>query len=475
MAAPIRFGTDGWRALMSREFTVENVLRLAQATASYWRKQASRKKIPLRAIVGFDTRHRSGEFAAAVAEVFAGNGITTLLTPAPTPTPALSYAIQDRALIGGVMITASHNPPEFNGYKLKADFAGSADNAITDAVERLLDRVPPRVMPLEQARGQGRVVVEDVRSRHREAAGRFVDLERIARAKLSVVVDSMHGCGGREFETILAPRGGTTLTTLRADADPLFGGVNPEPIARNISSLSDYLRGRRCDIALVTDGDADRIGAMGPGGEFISPHYCIAMLLLHSIRHRRQTGLVVKTLNTTTMVDRICDKHGLSFEEVPIGFKWIARLMRERDVLLGGEESGSIGFKGWIPERDGILAGLMLLEFLACEEKPVRQVLAEIDAEFGASCYARADVGFPLERRAPLLEWLRENPPRDLLGSPLAEVRDFDGVKLLARDGAWLMLRGSGTEPVLRIYAESHAPARVEELVALGRRLAAGF
>jgi len=472
MPAPIRFGTDGWRALMSEGFTFENVRRATQAVAIYWREKASHKGIIPRVVVGYDTRFQSDKFAAAAAEVLAGNDITTILTPQPTPTPAVSYAIKDRGLIGGVIITASHNPPAFNGFKIKADFAGSADTEMTDAVETLLDREPPRILPFETARGQGRIVVEDVRGPHRAAVAQCVNLERIAKAKLGVVVDSMHGCGGREIETILSSRG-MTATTLRANADPTFGGVNPEPIARNLHSLAGYLSAHRADIALVTDGDADRIAAMDPQGGFITTHYCFAMLLLHMIRHRKQTGCVVKALNTTVMVDRICNKYGLTLRETPVGFKWTAKLMRETDVLMGGEESGGLGFKGWIPERDGILAGLLLLEFLACEGKPVRQIMAEMDTEFGASRYARADISYPLEKREPLMQWLRNNPVQDLLGSPLADVLHFDGVKMVARDGAWLMLRGSGTEPVLRIYAEAGEQSRADGLVELGRRLAA--
>ncbi|MBI5686055.1 MAG: phosphoglucomutase/phosphomannomutase family protein [Verrucomicrobia bacterium] len=472
MPTPIRFGTDGWRALMSGEFTFENVRRVTQAVAIYWREAAARKGIVPRAVVGCDTRRQSDQFAVAASEVLAGNDITTICALQPAPTPAVSYAVKARGLIGGVMITASHNPPAFNGFKIKADFAGSADTAMTDEIERLLDREPPKTVPFEQARGEGRILVEDVRGPHREAVGRFVDLERIAGAKLNLVVDSMHGCGRREIEKILATRRGTAVTTLRAEPDPLFGGVNPEPIVANLSSLSDYLRGHRSDIALVTDGDADRIAAMDPQGEFISTHYCFAMLLLHLIRHRKQSGCVVKALNTTVMVDRICAKYGLALHETPVGFKWAAQKMRECDVLMGGEESGGLGFKGWIPERDGILAGLLLLEFLACERKPVRQIMAEMDAEFGASCYAREDVRYPLEKRAPLMEWLRQHPAQDLLGSPLSEVRDFDGVKMIARDGAWLMWRGSGTEPVLRVYAEAGEQSRANALVRLGRQLA---
>jgi phosphomannomutase len=454
--------------MISGDFTFENVRRVTQALALYWQTEASRKKTVPRAVIGYDTRAGSDKFAASVAEVLAGNGIATILTPQPTPTPAVSFAIKERGLIGGVMITASHNPPEFNGYKIKAGFGGSADNEMTDAIETLLDREQPRTVPLRDATKQGRVVVVDLRAPHRTAVARFVDLERIAKARLGVVVDSMHGCGGREIEELLP-----ATTTLRAEPDPNFGGVNPEPIAANLRVLSNYLRSHRADIALVTDGDADRIAAMDPCGEFITTHYCFAMLLLHMIRHRKQIGCVAKALNTTVMVDRICIKHGLALHEIPVGFKWCAKLMRERNVLIGGEESGSIGFKGWIPERDGILASLLLLEFLACEGKPVREIMAEMDAEFGPSRYARVDIHYPLEKRAPLMRWLRENPTPDLLGSPLAAVKDFDGVKMEARDGAWLMLRSSGTEPVLRIYAEAAEQARANALIALGRSLAA--
>jgi len=335
-----------------------------------------------------------------------------------------------------------------------------------------VDREPPRRVPLDKAKGEGSVVVEDLRLAHRAAIERFVDLDRIAAAELKIVADSMHGAAGRELEQILAPRG-VAVTAIRAERDPLFGGVNPEPVAENLGPLAAHLRAHRADIAVVTDGDADRVGAMTPEGTFITTHYCIAMLLLHLIRHRRQRGLVAKALNTTVMVDRICAKYGLPLREVPVGFKWVARLMRAEDVLLGAEESGSVGFKGWIPERDGILACLLLLEFLACEGKSVGRIMAEMDAEFCASRYARVDMSYPLEKRQPLMDAVRRNPVRDLAGSPLEEVKNFDGVKMIARDGSWLMLRGSGTEPLIRIYAESNEQARAEALVELGRRMAA--
>jgi alpha-D-glucose phosphate-specific phosphoglucomutase len=472
VAEPIQFGTDGWRAVIADGVTFENVRRVAQAVALHWRAEAAGKGPPLRAAVGYDCRFLSEKFAAAIAEVLAANGVTTILAAEPCPSPAVSYAIKQHGLIGGLMVTASHNPPEFNGIKIKADFGGPADPEITRQVEALVDREPPRRVALEEAKGQGSVLVADLRVAHREAIGRFVDLDRIAAAKLTVAADSMHGVAERELERILAPRD-VAVTTIRAERDPLFGGVNPEPVAKNLGALAAHLRAHRADIAVVTDGDADRIGAMTPDGRFITTHYCIAMLLLHMIRHRRQTGMVVKALNTTMMLDRICAKHGLPLREVPVGFKWVAKLMRTEDVLLGGEESGSVGFKGWIPERDGILACLLLLEFLACERKSVRAIMAEMDAEFGASRYARVDMGYALEKRRPLMDAARRSPAQDLAGSPLAEVKDFDGVKMTAKDGSWLMLRGSGTEPIIRIYAESDRQARADALVELGQQMAA--
>ncbi len=468
---PIQFGTDGWRAVIAEDFTFENVRRVAQATAAYWLAEAARKGAPPRAIVGYDRRFLSEKFAAAIAEVLAANSVQTIYTAADCPSPAVSCAIKQQSLVGGLMVTASHNPPEFNGIKIKADFAGPADPKITRQIEALVDSEPPRHVAFEEAVGKGSILVEDVRPAHREAVGRFVDIGRIASAKLRVVFDSMHGVAGREFEQMLAPHH-VAVTTLRAERDPMFGGVNPEPIAKNLGALEAHLRAHKADIALVTDGDADRIAAMTPDGTFITTHYCIAMLLLHMIRHRRQTGNVVKALNTTVMLDRICAKHSLPLREVPVGFKWIAKLMREEDVLLGGEESGSVGFKGYIPERDGILACLLLLEFLACEGKSIARIMAEMDAEFGASRYARLDLRFPVEKRRSLMDWARKNPAKDLAGSRLVEVKDFDGVKMIAKDGSWLMLRGSGTEPVLRIYAESNEQSRADALVEAGRQLA---
>lgn len=470
----LRFGTDGWRGVMADDFTFANVRRVAQATAEYWNsivERASRPlaggaetgetPVPLRtAIVGFDNRFLSEDFARVTSEVLAANGITALLPAEAVPTPAVSFAIRDRKLCGGVMITASHNPPRFNGFKLKGDFAGPADERLCRAVESFIDRSPVRC-------GGGRVETYDPRPAYLAAVRRLVDLRKIRAAKLRVVFDSMHGCGGRVLEQAV---GGTTI---RAERDVFFGGVNPEPIQKNLGALCKAVKAARAEVGLATDGDGDRLGMVDDKGRYVSVQLVFVLLLVHLLKNRQQRGeVVVKSVNSTMLVDRICRKFGLPVVEVPIGFKHACEMMRTRDVLMAGEESGSMGFQGHIPERDGILANLLLLEMLAMERKSVTQLLAEVQKEFGRSAYERVDLACPLEKRDRLMEKLRREPLKKLLDVPVVEVKTFDGVKCVARDDSWLMFRASGTEPVLRIYCESTNAGRVQQLLAFGRRLA---
>jgi phosphomannomutase len=296
---------------------------------------------------------------------------------------------------------------------------------------------------------------------------RIVNLKKIRAAKLRVVADSMHGCGGRLLESLV---GGATI---RAERDPLFGGINPEPIGKNLGALCDAVRKSRARIGLATDGDADRLGVVDDHGQYVSIQLVFAMLLLHLLRDRgAKTGLVVKSTNSTVLIDRICRAHGLKWAEVPVGFKHICVKMRETDVLIGGEESGGIGFQGHIPERDGIVANLMLLEMLAARGKRISEIARALQKEFGASAYDRIDMHYPLEKRATLLETLQSQPPKDVLGSALAEMKTFDGVKYIAKDDSWLMFRTSGTEPIIRIYSEAATAARVKKLLEYGKRLA---
>lgn len=467
--AEIKFGTDGWRAVIAEDFTFANVQRVAQATAHYWNTNpipGTQKK----AVVGYDRRFLSDQFAQRTAEVLAGNGFQVTLTSEPTPTPAVSFAVKANQAIGGVVITASHNPPAFNGFKLKAHYGGSADPGICQAVEKLLDKNPVRSMSFAEAAKAKQIVVKNIRPAHYAAVKKLVDFKLIAQSKLRFAHDALFGVGAGCFDELLA---GTTcrVTTLNGEHDPNFGGINPEPIEKNYGRSSAYLKKHPHDICLVTDGDADRVGGMDGRGNYLTTHQLICLLLHHYVVNRKRKGRVIKALTTTSMVDKMCAAYGLELVETGVGFKYICSELMKPNVLLGFEESGGIGFPGHIPERDGIAAGLLLLELLATERKSVNQLLANLEKQFGPHRYARLDAHFPLEKRAALMEFCKTHPPAKLLRSPLAEVKSYDGVKFISEDGSWLMLRGSGTEPILRIYAEAKSDADAQKLLKAGVNL----
>jgi len=462
----IKFGTDGWRAVIAEDFTFANVARVTQATADYWNANpvsGTEKKV----VIGYDRRFLSDQFARCSAEVFAGNGFALVLTPEPTPTPSVSFAVKDLGAVGGVMITASHNPPVFNGFKLKSHYGGSSDPATCAGVESFMDRNPVRKLELPTAIEAKRVVVKDVRPAHYRALKKLVDFKLIAKSKLRFAHEALFGVGAGCFEQLLA---GTTckVTTLSAAHDPLFGGINPEPIEKNYARSQAFLRKHPHDLCLVTDGDADRVGGMDGRGGYLTTHSLICLLLNHLLVNRQGKGRVVKALTTTSMVDKMCAALGLPLVVTGVGFKYICAEMLKGDVLLGAEESGGIGFPGHIPERDGLAAGLMLLEMLAVERVSLNKLLRRLEKKFGPHRYERVDTHFPLEKRSLLMDFLKRNPPDRLLRSPLREVQTFDGVKFVAEDTSWLMLRGSGTEPILRIYAESTSQANAVRLIKLG-------
>ncbi len=471
----IKFGTDGWRAVIAEDFSFNNVARVAQAAADYWKAETQNAKSEifgrqLKVIVGFDRRFFSDRFAQISSEVLTGNGFQVVLTPEPSPTPSISFAVKNLDAIGGVMITASHNPPIFNGFKLKSYYGGSSSPDECKAVESCLDKNPVSRVKFEEAIKSGQISIQDLRPAHYAALKKLVDFKLIAKSKLRFAHDALFGVGAGCFEKILA---GTTcrVTTLNAKHDVLFGGINPEPILQNYGPTQKFLRAHPHDICLVTDGDADRVGGMDGHGGYLTTHQIICLLLRHFFVNRKQTGRVVKALTTTSMVDKMCAAYGLPLVETGVGFKYVCAEMLKGGVLLGAEESGGIGFPGHIPERDGIAAGLMLLELLAMEKLSVNKIFAKLEKEFGPHQYGRIDTHFPLEKRAELMEYLQKNPPDKLLRSPLAEIKAYDGVKYVAEDSSWLMLRGSGTEPILRIYAEAKTQADAQKLLQMGVKL----
>ena len=463
----IKFGTDGWRAIIAEDFTFANVARVAQATADYWQSETKNPKSEifnhkLKVIIGYDRRFLSDRFAQITAEVFAGNNFEAVLTPEPTPTPCISFAVKNLGAVGGVMITASHNPPIFNGFKLKSHFGGSSDEATCKAVEKLLDK-----NPLQLKTKNSKLKTADIRPAHFAAIKKLVDFKLIAKSKLRVAHDALFGVGAGVFKTLLA-KTNCKVTTLNGAHDILFGGICPEPLPKNYALGGAQLKKNPHDICLVTDGDADRIGAMDGRGNPLTNQQVIALLLHHLVRNRGGRGVVTKTFNTTAMVDKMCAAWNLPLTEVGIGFRFIAPEMMKPGALFGAEESGSVGFANHIPERDGIAAGLFLLEMLAMEKVSVNKIYAKLEKEFGPHRYDRYDAQYPLAKRAALMEFLKTNPPQKLLRSPLVKVDARDGVKFVAEDSTWLMLRGSGTEPVLRIYAEAKSDADVQKLLKLG-------
>lgn len=476
----IHFGTDGWRAVISDEFTFENVRKVAQAIAEDARAQIAVH--PPLYVVGFDTRFLSDRYALEVARVLAGNGVRVLLCKADVPTPVLSFAVVDRAADGGVMITASHNPPRYNGLKLKGAFGGSAPLDVCRRVERVIAAAEasdrrPLMADLEQAQAAGLIERFDPFPAYRDHLARLVDFDAIRQAHLRVVVDPMYGAG-RVFLAAMLRDAGAEVKEIHGELNPGFGGLHPEPIARHLGALLAEVPAGGYDLGLATDGDADRIGAVNAQGQFVDPHMIMALLLRYLVRCRALRGDVVKTVSTTQMINRLARQYGLLVHETPVGFNHIADLMMSQDILLGGEESGGITIKGHIPEGDGLLMGMLLVEMIAREGKPLHELQAEIQAEAGPFYYGRRDVR--IDDRATgrydkqaLVAQLSQIPPAQLADIPLAHVDVRDGIKFVLVDDSWLLIRPSGTEPILRIYAEAHAPEIVERLLGEGEALGA--
>ena len=473
----ITFGTDGWRAVISDEFTFENVRHVAQAIAEQTLDRHTSDQAPSM-VVGYDTRFLSDRYAMAVAEVLAAHGIHVWLTQGDTPTPITSYAIVDKHADGGVMITASHNPPRYNGIKLKAAFGGSASPATCKDVERritanLASARAPLVMEAEHALAEGLITRFNPLAAYETHLRTLVDFEAIRRAHLTVAVDAMYGTG-RVYLRRLLEDAGCTVTELRGEMNPGFNGIHPEPIARHLQPLFDEMATGRYRLGLATDGDADRIGAVDPNGCFIDPHRIMALAVEYLVHDRKQRGSVVKTVSTTQMLNRLALRYNLPIHETPVGFNHICDYMLHEPVLLGGEESGGISVLGHIPEGDGVLMALLLTEMVAVRGKTLAEMVEELMAQqdVGHFAYARRDQPVRPFKKSDLVSRLMGEIPASLAGMGIARMSDKDGVKYILADDSWLLIRPSGTEPVLRIYAESRSDAAVQALLDEGVLLA---
>ena len=440
--------------------TFAAIERLSRATAEVYRSLPDGDT--RRIVVGHDTRFFSPEFARRAADTLARGGIDVLLTDRPIPTPAVSDHVRHLGLAGGIAITASHNPGEYNGFKIKSHFGGSAPPELYDEVARAAARAPAA------SSREGAVRVEDLLSPYRNRLKTRVDLDSMRRAGLRVLADSMHGAAGSLVTDILSG-GRTRVVAFRAERDPLFGGVHPEPIASNLEAASEKVRSEGLDLAVAQDGDSDRLGVLDGRGRFVSPHKVLALLLLHAYRRRGLTGGIAKTFSTSLLIDRVAASLHVPLLETPIGFKYLADLMNRGEAQAGGEESGGYAFSFHLPERDGVLNALLLIESLALSGRNLDGALEDLAAEFGEFAYGRIDVTLPVDVIAGFLATVRREPPREVAGEAVTAVSDLDGVKYVFGGRGWLLHRLSGTEPMVRLYCEHEEQATVDRILQAAR------
>src|ERR1051326_1163177 len=461
-ADQIKFGTDGWRGLIADDYTCENVRLAVQAIAAYVLKDEDASK---GLVLGYDTRFGSPRFARLAAETLAEAGITVRLANDYTPTPALSFAVKHFNAAGGVVITSSHNPWQWNGVKYKAGYGGSATPAIINKIEAEL-----RAGAAPKAAKPGAIIETDFKTPYIEAITKFADLERIARSGFKYAVDVMYGAGRGVLAKIFRERG-ILFTEIRGELNPLFPGINPEQIEPHIKLLQETVVREKCQAGFATDGDADRIGAVDEHGAFVDSHKIYAVILRWLLERKKWPGDVVRAFNTTRMLDRIAARHGRKLLECGIGFKFICDLMLEREILVGGEESGGIGIPRHLPERDGILNSLLLASIMAEEGKTLAQLVADLQREFGAHYYGRLDMHIPDDVKQSAIKRAKNGMNR--LGKyGVVRSDGLDGIKLYLdapTNGngaeAWVLLRASGTEPLPRIYAEAAAPDLVNAIL----------
>ncbi|MBI2856280.1 MAG: phosphoglucomutase/phosphomannomutase family protein [Chloroflexi bacterium] len=468
----IKFGTDGWRGIIADDFTFDNVRLCAQGVSLYLKDQGLAQR---GLVVGYDTRFASEDFALAVAEVSTGNGVKTLLCREAAPTPVVSYSIVERHAGGAAMITASHNPARWNGFKYKPEYAGSASPEVVAALEESIARAQEagRVMstPWERALGGGAGELIDVASPYLRHVAAMVDLQAIKTAGLKVVADAMYGAGAGYIPALL-DGGSITIQELHGERNPLFPGMaQPEPVAYNLHDLSTAVVKQGADVGLALDGDADRFGLVDERGEFITPLQVFALLALYLLEIRGETGALVKSLTATSMVYRLGERFNIPVHETPVGFKYIGPVMMRENALMGGEESGGFGFRGHIPERDGILSALFVLDMMVRTGKRPSELLQYLFSQVGPHHYKRTDIAFAAEKRSILEKRLREASPDALGGMKVARRDDVDGRRFILEDGSWAIIRFSGTEPLLRIYAEGGGVDWVDTLIAEARGL----
>jgi phosphomannomutase len=458
----IQFGTDGWRGVIADDFTFENLYLVAEAAARFFKRH---KKIGNGVIIGYDARFMSAEFATYTAEVLGNRGIRVYLADAISSTPMVSLAVLKRKAAGGVVITASHNPPRYNGFKLKGEYGGAAHPELIERLERHLNTViegnkarPRRWKNIARLAEEGTVRYVDLTKIYIDDIRKKIDLGLIRESGLRIVYDAMYGAGAGVVSELVGP-----VEELRREYNPSFGGINPEPLPQNIGPLFDAMKSGNFDFGFVTDGDADRLVAVDEKGQFVDSHRIMALLIKYLFEQKGYRGQVVKSFSVTELVDRMCEQYELPLHITPIGFKYITRHMIEGDILVGGEESGGIGVRGHIPERDGIYIGLLLCEMLAVREQKLSELVDELMREYGDHFYNRVDLYLEKKEQSRIIKVFNKGLDA-IAGYPVRRREDVDGAKFYI-DNGWLLVRSSGTEPLIRYYAEADSPEKVEKLL----------
>lgn len=473
MATAIKFGTDGWRAVIGDDYTFDNVRLCTQAVVDQLKEKGLADQ---GVVIGYDTRFSSEHFAAAAAEVAAGNGIRAFLTDRASPTPVFSFTITDRKAGGGIMITASHNPAEYNGFKVRGDYGGAADPAAIAGIEANIARIQGQSNGVKRAdfaraRRDGLVEVFDFGPRYVEHLTTLIDLDPLRASGISIVHDAMYGAGSGWIER-LAGGGPTRVATINGERNPSFPGIAPEPIARNLQKMLKAVPEQKADVGIATDGDADRLGLCDEMGTYVDQLRTISLLALYLLEVRGRRGPIVKTLSTSSMLDRLGELYGVPVHTTGVGFKFIAPKMMETDAIIGGEESGGYAYRGHIPERDGILSGLFIADMCNRLGKRTSELVDYLFSKVGPHFYDRLDLQFPADQRAAIIQRLNSARPDTVDGGRVKDILTEDGYKYILDDGSWLLIRFSGTEPIMRVYTETSSPDRVQTILQAGRELA---
>lgn len=473
-SSAIRFGTDGWRAVIGDDYTVANVRLLTQAVAQHWltaQPEAAERGL----VVAYDTRFNAEMFAAAAAEVLVGNGIPVALADVPTPTPVFAHAIVNRRAGGGITLTASHNPFDYQGYKVRSGYGGATPPEELAEIEEIVSTLHPRdvrSLSLAEAQSQGLHEQFDPAPAYLAHISKLLDLEGLRAWDGTLVVDAMYGAGCDWFSNILQG-GSLRVFDLHNRRNPMFPNMhNPEPIPGNLQDLFSLVPRMGARLGLATDGDADRLGACDEKGEFLNQLTVMSLLALYLLEVRGQRGPIVKTFTSSSMLNRLGEHFNVPVHETPVGFKFVAPKMLETDALLGGEESGGYAFRGHVPERDGILAGLFLLDYVVQSGRAPTDLVEHLFSLVGPHCYDRLDLDFPQEERENITARMQAHVPTKIANGEVVARRTEDGFHYTLRDGAWVCVRFSGTEPIMRIYAEADSPERVQALIQVARALA---